>query len=148
MPALPTCCLSLTSPLYGMKHSVLLLVLVGLAVMGCAAPPATPVPAPPSAATQATPPFPNTASWAERVRTTVRRNIVLAEDVPGNPLAEVDVWLGPQGQILRMELVKSSGIEAWDRAVMKGLSRTERLPLDADGRVPPRVRLAFRPRSV
>lgn len=77
----------------------------------------------------------------------MRPNIVFVGDLPGNPLAEVDVWLGPEGYILNMTLVKSSGAEAWDKAVLKALERTGRLPLDVDGRVPAHVRLAFRPRG-
>ncbi len=94
-------------------------------------------------------PRPQAASaWADQVRAAVRQNILLAGDVPGNPQAEVDVWLGPQGYILSMTLVASSGVEAWDKAVLDALKRTNRLPLDVDGRVPSRLRLAFRPRGV
>ena len=81
------------------------------------------------------------------MRDAVRKNILLREEVPGNPVSEVDVWLGAQGYILTATLVKSSGVEAWDKAVMNALTRTDRFSLDADGRIPTRVRLVFRRRD-
>ncbi len=86
-------------------------------------------------------------SWGDRVTAAVRPNIIFVEDVTGNPRAEVDVWVASDGYILSVALAKSSGVESWDRAVVRALQKTERLPLDADGRIPSRVRLTFQPKA-
>jgi hypothetical protein len=85
--------------------------------------------------------------WVEKVRSSVRHYIVLGEEVLGNPMAEVDVVLATDGTILSKALVVSSGVLAWDTAVMKALEKVGRIPVDSDGRVPQRLRLAFRPKT-
>jgi colicin import membrane protein len=87
------------------------------------------------------------ASWAGRVRGRVKPNIVFSDDIPGNPSAEVEVKLAPDGTIVSRRLVKSSGHKAWDDAVLRALDKTEVLPRDTDGRVPPAGVLVFRPRD-
>jgi colicin import membrane protein len=87
-------------------------------------------------------------SWAGKVQARVRPNIVLTDDVPGNPEALVRVRLGPGGMIVgKPLLVKSSGSKAWDEAVVRALERTESLPPDTDGRYPSPVDIAFKPRA-
>jgi TonB family protein len=90
-------------------------------------------------------PEPAQASWADRVRLTVRKNIIVAEPIAGNPLTEVDVWLASDGYILSRVLAKGSGTPAWDAAVLSALDRTERLPVDDNGKIPSRLRLVFQP---
>ncbi|MBI5277322.1 MAG: cell envelope integrity protein TolA [Burkholderiales bacterium] len=87
------------------------------------------------------------ASWAGRVRGRVKPNIVFTDDVQGNPSAEVEVRLAPDGTIVSRKLVKSSGHKAWDDAVLRALDKTEVLPRDTDGRVPPAGVLVFRPKD-
>jgi colicin import membrane protein len=87
-------------------------------------------------------------SWAGKVQARVRPNIVLTDDVPGNPEATVRVRLGPGGMIVgKPLLVKSSGSKAWDEAVVRALERTESLPPDTDGRYPSPVDIAFKPKA-
>jgi colicin import membrane protein len=87
-------------------------------------------------------------SWAGKVQARVRPNIVLTDDVPGNPEALVRVRLGPGGMIVgKPVLVKSSGSKAWDEAVVRALERTESLPPDTDGRYPSPVDIAFKPKA-
>lgn len=88
------------------------------------------------------------ASYAGRIIARVKPNIVLTNDVPGNPLAVVDVRCAPDGKIVGSTLVKSSGNKDWDEAVLRALERTEVLPRDVDGRVPSPMRLEFRPRDI
>jgi colicin import membrane protein len=76
------------------------------------------------------------ASWAGRVRARVKPNIVFSDDVSGNPAAEVEVRLSPDGTIVGKRLAKSSGVKAWDEAVLRALDKTETLPRDTDGTVP------------
>lgn len=87
------------------------------------------------------------ASWGGRVQARVRPNIVFTEDFSGNPKAEVEVRTSPDGTIVGKRLVRSSGVRAWDDAVLRALDKTESLPRDIDGRVPSPVVIEFRPRG-
>lgn len=86
-------------------------------------------------------------SYAGRVRARVRPNIVFSDDVSGNPTAEVEVRLAPDGTITSRKIVKPSGVKSWDDAVLRALDKTEVLPRDVDGRVPPHLIIEFKPRS-
>ena len=70
------------------------------------------------------------AGYAAKIRAAVRPNIVFADDVPGNPVAVVEVQTGPTGLIINRRLKKSSGVKSWDDAVLRALDRTEKLPSD------------------
>jgi len=87
------------------------------------------------------------ASWAGRVRGRVRPNIVFSDDVAGNPTAEVEVRMAPDGTIVGKRLVKPSGNRGWDEAVLRALDKTEILPRDTDGRVHSPVVITFRPKD-
>jgi len=86
-------------------------------------------------------------SYAGRVRARVRPNIVFSDDISGNPTAEVEVRLAPDGTITSRKIVKPSGVKSWDDAVLRALDKTEVLPRDVDGRVPPHLIIEFKPRS-
>ncbi len=87
------------------------------------------------------------SSYAGRIVARVKPNIVLTDEVPGNPSADVEVRCAPDGTIVGRRLVKSSGNREWDDAVLRALDRTEVLPRDTDGRVPSSMVIAFRPRE-
>ena len=87
------------------------------------------------------------ASYAGRILARVKPNIVLTDPVDGNPKAVVDVRLAPDGTIIAKRLVQSSGVKVWDDAVLRAIERTEILPRDIDGRVPPQMEIGFRPRD-
>jgi colicin import membrane protein len=87
------------------------------------------------------------ASYAGRIRARVKPNIVFTDDAPGNPQAEVEVRMAPDGTIIGRRLIKPSGLPAWDEAVLRALDRTEVLPRDVDGRVPSPIIIAFRPKD-
>jgi colicin import membrane protein len=86
-------------------------------------------------------------SYGGRVRARVKPNIVFTDNIAGNPSAEVDVRLAPDGTIVGRTLRKSSGVASWDEAVLRAIDRTEVLPRDIDGRVPSSMVLVFRPRD-
>lgn len=87
------------------------------------------------------------ANYAGRIRAKIRPNIVFNTDtIAGNPEADVEVRLSPDGRIQSQRLIASSGFKDWDEAVLRAIERTERLPLD-DGRVPAVMVLTFRPRD-
>ena len=87
------------------------------------------------------------ASYAGKVAKRIRDNIILTADVPGNPVALVELRTGPSGTIIARRLLKSSGNKDWDEAVLRGVERTDSLPRDTDGRVPPTLELSLRPKE-
>ena len=87
----------------------------------------------------------SSAGYAGRIKAKVRPNIVFADQVSGNPTAEVEVRAAPDGTIVGRRLVKSSGIPTWDDAVLRAIDKTAVLPRDVDGRVPSTLLLVFQP---
>ena len=87
------------------------------------------------------------ASYGSKVSAKVKPNIVFTEDLAGNPTAEVEVRAAPDGTIVGRKLTRSSGVRAWDEAVLKALDKTETLPRDTDGRVPSPITFFFRPKD-
>ena len=85
------------------------------------------------------------ASYAGRIKARVRPNIVLTTTIAGNPAATVEVRVAPDGTIVARKLVTSSGAAAWDETVLRAIDKTEVLPKDIDGRVPPTIIITFRP---
>ncbi len=85
------------------------------------------------------------ASYAGRLVGRIKPNITFSGDVVGNPRAEVEVRVAPDGAIISRRIVQSSGNMAWDAAVLRAIDKTEILPKDTDGRVPPLIVLGFRP---
>ena len=86
-------------------------------------------------------------SYSGRVRARVKPNIVFTDDIAGNPTADVEVRLAPDGTITSRKVVKSSGVKSWDEAVLRALDKTETLPRDVDGRVPPHLIIEFKPKG-
>lgn len=85
------------------------------------------------------------AGYGGRIKARIKPNITLTETPSGNPLAEVEVKTAPDGLILARRLLRPSGDAAWDAAVLRAIDKTERLPRDEDGRVPPVLIISFRP---
>ena len=86
-------------------------------------------------------------SYGGKVAAKVKPNIVYPDAIAGNPRAEVEVKLAPDGTIVGKRLVQPSGNKAWDDAVLRALEKTETLPRDVDGRVPPSLVISFRPQD-
>jgi colicin import membrane protein len=85
------------------------------------------------------------ATYAGRLVGSIKPNIIYPGDMVGNPRAEVEVRVAPDGMIQSRRIVQSSGNKAWDDAVLRAIDKTEVLPKDTDGRVPPVIVLGFRP---
>ncbi len=85
------------------------------------------------------------ASYAGRIKARILPNIVFPDSVSGNPQATVEVKAAPDGTIIGRRLLKSSGVPAWDEAVLRAIDKTEILPRDTDGRVPSSLEISFRP---
>ncbi len=86
-------------------------------------------------------------SYGGKVAAKVRPNIVYPDAVAGNPRAEVEVRAAPDGTIVGVRVVQSSGNKSWDEAVVRALHKTETLPRDVDGRVPSSLVIGFRPKD-
>jgi colicin import membrane protein len=86
-------------------------------------------------------------SYGGRVQARVRPHIVFTDDVSGNPAAEVEVRMAPDGTIVSRKITKSSGVKSWDEAVLRALDKAEVLPRDVDGRVPTPLTIQFKPRG-
>jgi len=87
------------------------------------------------------------AAYAARLVAVIRPNIVFTDVTLGNPRAEVELRTLPDGTIAGARLLLSSGDTNWDRAVLRAIERTARLPRDEQGRVPQTLILGFRPRE-
>jgi colicin import membrane protein len=72
---------------------------------------------------------------------------VFTEELAGNPTATVEVRTAPDGTIVGRKLLKSSGDKGWDEAVLKAIDKTQTLPRDTDGRVPPLLEISFKPKD-
>ena len=87
------------------------------------------------------------AEYAGRIKARVKPNIILPADIPGNPVAVVEVRCAPDGRIIGRKLLTASGVPAWDDAVLRAIDRTEILPLDERGRIPTPMLLELRPKD-
>jgi colicin import membrane protein len=87
------------------------------------------------------------SGYAGRIKARIKPNIVLTASIDGNPLATVRVRVAPDGTIVGKQLLKSSGSAAWDDSVLRAIDKTEKLPTDVDGTVPPVMDLDFKPRD-
>lgn len=88
------------------------------------------------------------ASWTDKIRIKVRGNIILPQDIPGNPEAIFDVALLPTGEVLTVRKRKSSGHPGYDDAVERAIMKSSPLPLPDDRSVFRRdLELKFRPQD-
>lgn len=86
-------------------------------------------------------------NYAGRIKARIKPHIVFTDLIQGNPVAVVEVRCGADGRILSSRLVTSSGVPAWDSAVLRAIERTEVLPANEQGRVPQVIEISFRPRD-
>ena len=88
------------------------------------------------------------ASYAGRIIARILPNIIMTDAIDGDPKATVEVKVAPDGKIIGRRLLRSSGVSSWDDAVLRAIDRTDMLPRDVDGRVPPVMELTFNPKQV
>ena len=86
-------------------------------------------------------------SYGDRITAKVRPNIIFPDAIDGNPLTDVEVRASPDGTIVGIRIVKSSGNKAWDEAVVRALQKTDTLPRDVDGRIHPSLVIGFKPKN-
>ena len=77
------------------------------------------------------------ASYKSKLAALFKRNIIFSnvDSIQGNPRAIVQVKVSSTGLIVSSRLTKSSGIPAWDEAVLRAVEKAERIPLDENGKV-------------
>lgn len=87
------------------------------------------------------------SGYAGRIRAYIKSQNrgLLTSDVPGNPEAEIEVTLAPDGTIRSAKVLKSSGSAVWDDLARRAVERTGSLPQDVDGRVPPLMVITLKP---
>jgi len=87
--------------------------------------------------------------FRDRIIGKIRGNVRLPPTIAGNPQAEFQVSLLPNGEVLRVTLTKSSGQKPYDQEVERAILKSSPLPLPADKSVAAVFRdglaLKFRP---
>jgi len=68
------------------------------------------------------------ADYIRRIQAKVRGNVTLPPDLNGNPEAIFDLVQLPTGEIIDVQLVKSSGVRAYDEAVQRAILKSSPLP--------------------
>ena len=88
------------------------------------------------------------AEWIDKIRAKVKNNVIEPPDLPGNPEAIFDVVLLPTGEVIDVQLRKSSGVRAYDDAVSRAILKSSPLPRPDRPEVFQRsLRLQVRPRD-
>ena len=88
------------------------------------------------------------ALWTDKIRAKIRGNIILPQDIPGNPEAIFDVTVLPTGDLLTVRKRKSSGHAAYDDAVERAIMKSSPLPQPDDRALFQRqLELKFRPQD-
>jgi len=71
-------------------------------------------------------------TYADQIRQTFKSNMQFDW-----PATTVEIRMKSNGEIIEQRIVKSSGNPSFDEAVLKAISKTQKIPPDKDGRVPP-----------
>jgi colicin import membrane protein len=86
------------------------------------------------------------ADWIDKIRAKIRSNVILPPDMAGNPEAVFNVVQLPTGEVLEVQLQKSSGVRAYDDAVQRAILKSSPLPKPAQPELFARnLQLRFRP---
>jgi colicin import membrane protein len=68
------------------------------------------------------------ADYIRRIQAKIRGNVVVPPDIQGNPEAVFDVVQLPTGEIIDVQLGKSSGVRTYDEAVQRAIMKSSPLP--------------------
>ncbi len=87
------------------------------------------------------------AAYAKMIGALIRSNTMGSFEVNGNPSVEFQVSLLPDGSVREVQLIKKSGVDAFDQAVRRGIEKT-RFPADrSTGKVPSDIVISYRPKD-
>jgi colicin import membrane protein len=86
------------------------------------------------------------ADYIRRIQAKIRGNVVVPPDMSGSPEAIFDVVQLPSGEIIDVQLRKSSGVRAYDEAVQRAILKSSPLPRpDVSDMFRRNLTLKFRP---
>ena len=88
--------------------------------------------------------------YRKAIHDKIRARTIVPQNIQGNPEAEFDVYVLPDGNVLRTVLKRSSGNAAYDRAVELAIVKAQPLPLPPDASLFKEFRelnLKFRPQE-
>lgn len=86
------------------------------------------------------------AAWTDKIAAKIKGNIVLPQDISGNPEAIFDIAQLPTGEVLSVRLRKSSGHKGYDEAVERAILKSSPLPKpDQPNLFERQLELRFRP---
>jgi colicin import membrane protein len=87
------------------------------------------------------------SSYARMIGALIRSNTMGTFEVNGNPSVEFQVTLLPDGSVREVQLKRSSGVDAFDQAVRRGIEKT-RFPADrSTGKIPSDIVISYRPKD-
>lgn len=88
-------------------------------------------------------------AYADKIRAKIRSNtiFIVPDGLSGNPSAEYDVELLPDGSLRGLHLRKSSGLSGFDEAVKRAIERSQPFPPDQSGSVPGRLTVVHKPKD-
>ncbi len=87
------------------------------------------------------------ANYGARVVAAIRPHIETIKELSPSLRAEYAVYTDASGRVTTPKLLKSSGDAYWDEVALKAILKTERLPIDDNGRVPSPMTIVLRPRD-
>lgn len=88
------------------------------------------------------------SGYAARIRGKIRGNIVMPQDIVGDPEAIFDVVQLPTGEVLKVSLRKSSGHKGYDEAIERAILKSSPLPKpDRMDQFQRQLELKFRPKD-
>lgn len=89
------------------------------------------------------------AAYARKIAGLIRSNtIVSLNDISGNPTVEFRIDLLPDGSLRDVQVIKKSGVDAFDQAVRRAIDRSAPFPADpTTGRVPNSIVISHRPKD-
>ena len=86
------------------------------------------------------------AAWVDKIRAIIRSNIILPQNIQGNPEAVFEIALLPTGEVLQVTTKKSSNNPLLDDAINRAILKSSPLPKPKDPSVfDRRLQLTYRP---
>ena len=85
------------------------------------------------------------ADYGAKVRAAIKPNISSIKELSPDLSAEYLVHTDASGRVISAKLTKRSGDAYWDEAALNAILKTDRLPVDKDGRVPSPMTIILRP---
>lgn len=96
---------------------------------------------------------PPSPSYSARIRSLISSKIVISQstiddirsgNVSKNSETEVEASCNPEGEIISRKIIKSSGNQSYDVAVLNALDAVGKIPKDTNGWVPPKIVFTFK----